>query len=136
MMNITDQLIWLRKIRKSDVHWLVEEYLFKVKRKNTEARSFSIAFIVEFVQIFAQRLTLVIQRQLPIGVLRKRYTVNMRKLTGENSCWSVISLWFSCESHFGKGVVLQVCCIFSENLFLRTPMDGYFGWYFSVPIDN
>ena len=30
------------------------------------------------------------------------------------------------KSHFSMGVLLQICCIFSEHLFLRTPLDGYF----------
>ena len=30
------------------------------------------------------------------------------------------------KSHFGMGVLLSICCIFSENLFLRTPLDGCF----------
>ena len=28
------------------------------------------------------------------------------------------------KSHFGMGVLLYICCIFSEHLFLRTPLDG------------
>ena len=30
------------------------------------------------------------------------------------------------KSHFGMGVLLQICCIFSEDLFLRTPLGGCF----------
>ena len=30
------------------------------------------------------------------------------------------------KSHFGMGVLLQICCIFSEHIFLRTPLDGCF----------
>ena len=30
------------------------------------------------------------------------------------------------KSHFGKGVFLYICYIFSEHLFLRTPLDGCF----------
>ena len=28
------------------------------------------------------------------------------------------------KSHFGMGVLLQICCIFSEHLFLRALLDG------------
>ena len=28
--------------------------------------------------------------------------------------------------HFGIGFLLQICCIFSEHLFLRTPLEGCF----------
>ena len=27
------------------------------------------------------------------------------------------------KSHFGMGALLQICCIFSEYLFLRTPVN-------------
>ena len=30
------------------------------------------------------------------------------------------------KSHFGMGVLLQICCKFSEHLFLRTRLDGCF----------
>ena len=30
------------------------------------------------------------------------------------------------KSHFGMGILLKICCIFSEHLFLRTPLDGCF----------
>ena len=33
------------------------------------------------------------------------------------------------KSHFGMAVLLQICCIFSKNLFLRTPLDGCFWMY-------
>ena len=28
--------------------------------------------------------------------------------------------------HFGMGVLLQICCEFSQHLFLRTSLDGCF----------
>ena len=31
--------------------------------------------------------------------------------------------------HFGMGVLLYIYCIFSENIFLRTPLDA---WYWPV----
>ena len=30
------------------------------------------------------------------------------------------------KSHFGMGVLLQICWIFSQHLFLKTPLEGYF----------
>ena len=41
------------------------------------------------------------------------------KFAGEHPCRSAISV--KLQSNF-----LQICCIFSEHLFLRTPMDGCF----------
>ena len=48
-----------------------------------------------------------------------------RKFTGERPCKSVIKLLF------GMGVLLYIkfaACIFSEHIFLITPLDGCF-WY-------
>ena len=57
-----------------------------------------------------------------IGVLRKHVLKIRSKFTGEHSYWSVISM----KSHFSMGVLLQICCIFSERLFLRTLSEGCF----------
>ena len=46
------------------------------------------------------------------------------KFTGEYPCQSVIF-----NSHFGMGVSLEICCIFSEHIFLRTPLEGCFCWF-------
>ena len=38
------------------------------------------------------------------------------------------------KSHFGMGVVLYICWIFSEHFFIRTPLEGCF-WiqvYFDI----
>ena len=42
------------------------------------------------------------------------------KFTGEHPCRNVITI----KLLFGMGVLLEICCIFSEHLFLRTPLDG------------
>ena len=34
------------------------------------------------------------------------------------------TVWF--KSHFAMGVLLWICCIFSEHLFVRTPLEGSF----------
>ena len=36
------------------------------------------------------------------------------------------------KSHFDMGVLLWICCIFSEHLFLRTPLDGCYMCYFML----
>ena len=38
------------------------------------------------------------------------------------------------KSHFGKGILLQICCIFSEHLILRTPLDGCFYMQFIIHV--
>ena len=48
--------------------------------------------------------------------------------TGEHPCRSMISI--KLQSNFGMGVLLQICCIFSEHLFLRTPLNGCFRPFF------
>ena len=83
------------------------------------------------------------------------------KFTGEQRCWSMISIKLlqqiyrrtpirKCDfnkvalqisiklllkSHFSKGVPLQICCTFSEHLFLRTPQMGCF-WYSELYLPN
>ena len=49
------------------------------------------------------------------------------KFKGECPCRCVILIKF----HLGMGALLSSCCIFSERLLLRTPLDGCF-WTFSV----
>ena len=54
------------------------------------------------------------------------------KFTGEHLCRSVNSIKLLCNllhSLFGMAVLLLICCIYSEHLFLRTPLDGCF-WTF------
>ena len=38
------------------------------------------------------------------------------------------------KSHFGMGVLLWICCIFSKYLFLKTPLDGCF-WKILSPFN-
>ena len=62
----------------------------------------------------------------PEVFLRKDVLKMCSNVTGEHSCRSMI------KSHFGMGVLLWICCIFSEPFFLRTPLHGcsypYFIW--------
>ena len=51
------------------------------------------------------------------------------KFAGEHPCRSLISIKLLAtllKSNFGTGVLLQICCIFSEQLFLWTPLDDCF----------
>ena len=50
------------------------------------------------------------------GVLRKRYSENMKQIYRR----ALI------KSHFDVGVLLSISCIFSKHLFLRTLMLGNF----------
>ena len=47
------------------------------------------------------------------SLLRKRCSENIRNIK-------------YAEIRFDMGVLLWICCIFSEHLFLRTPLDSYF----------
>ena len=40
------------------------------------------------------------------------------------------------KSHFGMGVLLQICCIDSEHFFLRTPLEGCFLLVFTFSLGN
>ena len=60
------------------------------------------------------------------------------KFTGEHPCRSVISiklLTTLLKSHFGMCVLLWICCMFSEHLFLGTPVGGCF-WIYRVDSDK
>ena len=64
--------------------------------------------------------------------LRNRILKICSKFTVEHPCRSVILIWL--QSNFIEITLrhvfpLQICCIFSEHLFLRTHMEGYF-WLF------
>ena len=48
------------------------------------------------------------------------------KFTGEHPCRSSICFATLLKLQFGMGVFLQIGCIFSEHLYLRTPLQGYF----------
>ena len=67
------------------------------------------------------------QKQPSGGVIRKSWSENMQQI-GRRTTMS------KCEFnkfHFGMRVLLHIkfaACIFSEHIFLRTPVDGYF-WY-------
>ena len=67
------------------------------------------------------------QKQSSRGVLRKRCSENMQQIYRRTPM-------SKCEFnklHFGMGVLLYIkfaACIFSEHIFLITPLDGCF-WY-------
>ena len=65
------------------------------------------------------------QKKPSLGLLMKRCSDNMQQIyrrTFMLKCCKATLL----KSHFGMGVLLQMCCIFSEHLFLRIPLDGCF----------
>ena len=65
------------------------------------------------------------QKQPLRGVPWERCSENMQqicRITPISKCdFNKVALQFYC-----MGVVLYICCIFSEHLFLKTPLDGYF----------
>ena len=62
----------------------------------------------------------------PEVFLRRGVLKICNKFTGEHPCRSVISIKLLLKSHFGMSVLLYICYIFSEHLFLETPLDGCF----------
>ena len=67
-----------------------------------------------------------VQKQPPRGVLRKSYSENMQQIyrrTTMPKCGCFATLL---KSHFCMVVLLYICCIFSEHLFLGTPLGGCF----------
>ena len=67
--------------------------------------------------------------------LRKGVLKICSKFTGEHPCRSAISGSYP-KSHFGMGVLLKICCIFSEHLFFRTPLSGCFCSFFKCLCDS
>ena len=57
------------------------------------------------------------------------------KFTGEHPCRSVISIATLLKSRFGMGVALYICSIFTEQLFLRTPLAAA-SVLFRIPVTN
>ena len=53
---------------------------------------------------------------------RKRCSKNKQQIY--RSCFATLL-----KSHFRMVVLLQICCIFSERLFLKTPLGGCFCTY-------
>ena len=72
-----------------------------------------------------------IQKQPPRGVPRKRCFENMQQIyrrTPMSKCdFSKVAL------HFCMGVLLKICCIFSEHFFVRTPLCGCF-WKYQLEV--
>ena len=66
-------------------------------------------------------------------VFLEKYLLKIcNKFTREHACRSVISISSFralLKSHFGVGVLLQIFCIFSEHLFLRTPLGGCYSTF-------
>ena len=69
-----------------------------------------------------------LQKQTLRGVLRKRCSENMQQVyrkTPMPKCnFNKVAKATLLKLHFGMGVLLKIGCIFSEPLFLRTPLKG------------
>ena len=100
-MNSTYQMIYFKETIRQ---WLLSQYKSFTNICKTSLQS---------------------QKQSSRGVLRKRCSKNMQQIyrrTAMQKC----DLGMKVQSNFSMGVLLWICCIFSEHLFLRTPLDGYF----------
>ena len=70
-----------------------------------------------------------LHKQPSRGVLTKRCSENIQKFTGEHPYRGAISI--KLQSNFIEITIRHGCspvnfCLFSELLFLRTPLEGYF----------
>ena len=68
------------------------------------------------------------QKQSSKRVLSKRCSENMhiyRRIPMSKCDFNKVEISTLLKSHFGMGVLLKNCCIFSGKLFLRTPSDGH-----------
>ena len=102
-----------KKVASCEKSWLVENRLY--------------------LRTTAEQARLNSQKQPSRCVLRKRCSENMQPIYRRirmpkfdfNKAATLL------ESHFGMGVLLSICCIFSEHFFLRTPLNDCF-WCHSM----
>ena len=64
--------------------------------------------------------------KIPLFKLQKTCIINAKSWL---KCTAKFSIFHSSElnifrKHFVMGALLQICCIFSEHLFLKTPLEG------------
>ena len=64
-----------------------------------------------------------LQKQPSRRLLKKRCSKNMQQIYSRPP---MPKCDLTSKSHFDMGVLLWICCIFSEHLFHRTPMGGCF----------
>ena len=67
---------------------------------------------------------MIIQKQPPRGAPWERCSENIQQISRRTPMPKFATLLHATllKSHFGMGVLLEICCIFSEHLFLRTPL--------------
>ena len=67
---------------------------------------------------------MIIQKQPPRGAPWERCPENMQQISSRTPMPKFAALLHTTllKSNFGMGVLLEICCIFSEHLFLRTPL--------------
>ena len=85
--------------------------------------------------MFDNVLNTLLRSSPPEVFLRKGVLKICSKFTGEHPCRIVISIKFLSallKSYFGMSVLLWICCIFSEQLFLTTPLKDCF-WLLLCP---
>ena len=78
--------------------------------------------MLPFIQTCNTKLQNDTQKQPSRGVPRKRCSKNKQQIY--RSCFATLL-----KSHFRMVVLLQICCIFSERLFLKTPLGSCFCTY-------
>ena len=74
----------------------------------------------------SQENTCARQKQLFRGFLEKRYSENMQQVYRRIPMPKCDFKATLLKSRFGTGILLQICCIFSEHLFLRIPLSSCF----------
>ena len=95
------------------------------KNRSSEAIFTNLHFMqccLSFIQACNTKLQNYIQKQPSSGVPRKSCFKDMQQIY--RSCFATLL-----KSHFRMVVLLQISCIFSERLFLRTPLGGCFCTY-------
>ena len=97
----------------------------KIKTFNKKIREWESCWNMDSIVIFASFRSI-----HPQAFLQKGFLKISKKFTIEHSCRSVIVieiiLWHGCSLWICSLCSLQICFIFSEDLFLESPLDGCF----------
>ena len=101
-------------------------YDYKIQMESMQRLQISLPFtksVIDFRKIFrVTHLKKSQQKESSRSALRERYSENMQE---NDITTSMTKCNFNkVTKHFGINVLLKICCIFSEKLFIRTPMEA------------
>ena len=126
----------------ANLKWFLQLSLQQVLREVPVFGASSGLYFLAF-RLNTERYSVSRRIQYECGKIRTRKTRNTGTVHGVRFSWNSSLMYGSCEyeifnelwvvsfckqssRHFGMSVLPQIYCIFSEHIFLRTPLDGCF----------